>query len=188
MKCVPVKRLMPATLAVPVLLLCLPMAAGCGDLREAAGLTKKSPDEFAVTTTAPLVIPPDFNLRPPAPGAPPTNQSDPSTSAQTALFNSQDPQTVASNMTGNYSMAEKLLLANAGVQNADPGVRTKLRTDLRAMQAADTSFTDRVLGASPTPFTGQPVNPDAELGKRASKRQQTPTPKNDSGGWFDWLF
>jgi hypothetical protein len=188
MKCVPVKRLMPATLAMPVLLLCLPMAAGCGDLREAAGLTKKSPDEFAVTTKAPLVIPPDFNLRPPAPGAPPTNQSDPSTSAQTALFNSQDPQTIANNMTGNYPMAEKLLLANAGVQNADPGVRTKLKTDLRAMQAADASFTDRVLGASPTPFTGQPVNPDAEIGKRASRRQQAPKPKNDSGGWFDWLF
>ena len=59
---------------------------------------------------------------------------------------------------------------------------------LRAMQAADASFTDRVLGASPTPFTGQPVNPDAEIGKRASRRQQAPKPKNDSGGWFDWLF
>ena len=78
--------------------------------------------------------------------------------------------------------------AAAVLQHADPGVRTKLKTALRAMQAADTSFTDRVLGASPTPFTGQPVNPDAEIGKRASKRQQTPTPKNDSGGWFDWLF
>ena len=64
MKRLPVKRLAG-------LLICLPMAAGCGDLREAAGLTKKSPDEFAVTTKAPLVIPPDFNLRPPAPGAPP---------------------------------------------------------------------------------------------------------------------
>ena len=171
---------------VPVLLVCLPLAAGCDSLRDAAGLTKKSPDEFAVTTKAPLVIPPDFNLRPPAPGAPPTNQADPSTNAQTALFNNQDPQAVARNMTGNYSMAEKLLLANAGVQNADPGVRTKLQSDIRAMQAADTSFTDRVLGAAPTPYTGQPVNADAEIGKRASKRQQAPKPK-ESGGWFDWF-
>ena len=41
-----------------------PMLAGCSNLREMAGLQKKSPDEFAVTTKAPLVIPPDFNLRP----------------------------------------------------------------------------------------------------------------------------
>jgi len=168
-------------------LLCLPLVAGCGDLREAAGLTKRSPDEFAVTTKAPLVVPPDFNLRPPSPGAPPTNQADPSTSAQIALFSQQDPQTIARNMTGNYSMAEKLLLANAGAQNADPGVRNKLQSDVRAMQAADTSFTDRVLGASPTPYTGQPVNADSEIGKRTSTRKQAPEPKKESGGWFDWF-
>ena len=56
--------------------------AGCESLRDAAGLTKKSPDEFAVTTKAPLVIPPDFNLRPPLPGAPPANTRDPSSNAE----------------------------------------------------------------------------------------------------------
>ena len=45
--------------------------AACDSLREEAGLTKQSPDEFAVTTKAPLVVPPDFNLRPPSPGAAP---------------------------------------------------------------------------------------------------------------------
>jgi hypothetical protein len=169
------------------LLVCLPLAAGCGDLRDAAGLTKKSPDEFAVTTKAPLVIPPDFNLRPPMPGAAPTNQVDPGNAAQLAMFSSQDPQTVASNMSGNYSMSEKMLLANAGVQNADPGVRAKLQSDVRAMQAADASFTDKVLGASPTPYTGQPVNADAEIGKRNGKRQQAAPKPKDSGGWFDWF-
>jgi hypothetical protein len=175
--------------SAPVLaaMICLPLAAGCSDLREAAGLTKKSPDEFAVTTKAPLVIPPDFNLRPPMPGAAPTNQVDPGNAAQAAMFSNQDPQTVASNMSGNYSMSEKMLLANAGVQNADPGVRAKLQSDVRAMQAANASFTDKVLGASPTPYTGQPVNADAEIGKRNSKRQQTTTKPKDSGGWFDWF-
>ena len=181
MKCVPVKRLMPATLAMPVLLLCLPMAAGCGDLREAAGLTKKSPDEFAVTTKAPLVIPPDFNLRPPAPGAPPTNQSDPSTSAQTALFNSQDPQTIANNMTGSYSMAEKLLLANAGVQNADPGVRTKLKTDLRAMQAADASFTDGHPGAHQRRQHPLPRRGGARVRRQVGDRFRRHRPRRCSG-------
>ena len=164
----------------------LPLA-GCGGLREMAGLQKKSPDEFAVTTKAPLVIPPDFNLRPPTPGAPPANQLDPTSTAQQALFNTSDPQTVANGMRGNYSMSEKLLLAHAGVQNADPGVRAKLAADARAVQTANRSFTDRVLGTAATPDTGRPVNADGELGRRTGAKKTAPAQKKESGGWFDWF-
>src|SRR5882757_8914201 len=80
--------------AVPVMGLCAVALMGCQSLRDAAGLQKKSPDEFAVTTKAPLVIPPDFNLRPPMPGAAPVNQTDPGVEAQQALFNTSDPATV----------------------------------------------------------------------------------------------
>ncbi len=168
-------------------LLCTVALAACGDLREEAGLSKKSPDEFAVTTKAPLVIPPDFSLRPPMPGAAPTNQIDPATGAQQALFNNADPLTVANTMRGNFTPGERLLLANAGVQNSDPGVRVKLQSDAKAFQAADRSFTDRVLGAAATPDTGQPVNPDHEIGRRAAAKKAPPAAKKDSGGWFDWF-
>jgi hypothetical protein len=160
--------------------------AGCSSLRDMAGLQKKSPDEFAVTTKAPLVIPPDFNLRPPTPGAPPTNQLDPTATAEQALFNNSDPQTVANGMRGNYSMSEKLLLAHAGAQNADPGVRSKLAADSRAVQNANRSFTDKVLGSAATPDTGKPVNADGEIGKRSAKKA-VPAEKKESGGWFDWF-
>src|ERR1700760_524100 len=127
---------------VSVILCCgaaLPMA-GCGPLRDAAGLTKRSPDEFAVTTKAPLVIPPDFNLRPPLPGAPPTNALDPSSNAEAALFTNTDPQTVANGMRGNDTPGEKLFLANARAQRADPGIRARLNADQRAaVQNADRS-------------------------------------------------
>ena len=43
--------------------------SGCTDLKKAIGLEKTSPDEFAVESRAPLTMPPDFNLRPPQPGA-----------------------------------------------------------------------------------------------------------------------
>lgn len=163
------------------------LLAGCTSFRDMAGLQKKSPDEFAVTTKAPLVIPPDFNLRPPMPGAPPTNQLDPTANAEQALFNNADPQTVAAGMRGNYTMAEKLLMANAGVQNADPGVRAKIAADSRTLQNANRSFTDRILGASATPEDGRPVNADAEVAKRSRGGKAAPAPKKDSGGWFDWL-
>ena len=49
------------------LILLLP---GCTGLRRAIGLEQVGPDEFAVESRAPLTIPPDFDLRPPNPGAP----------------------------------------------------------------------------------------------------------------------
>jgi hypothetical protein len=153
--------------------------SGCDSLRREAGMTKQSPDEFAVVTKAPLIIPPDFNLHPPAPGAPPLNQEGPTDTAQTALFNSSDPQTVAAGMGGNLTLGERMLLANAGVQNADPAIRAELQADGRnSAAAADQSFTDRVLSGSLSART------DA---KPAAKPAPATAPKKDSGGWFDWL-
>ena len=51
---------------------CLSMGAllsGCSDMRMALGMDRVGPDEFAVESRAPLTIPPDFDLRPPQPGA-----------------------------------------------------------------------------------------------------------------------
>jgi hypothetical protein len=59
------------------------LLSACGG----GGLFNRSrPDEFAVQRQAPLVVPPDFALVPPAPGAPrPTEQST-AAQAQGALF------------------------------------------------------------------------------------------------------
>jgi hypothetical protein len=148
----------------------LPMVAGCQGLREAAGLTKDSPDEFAVVTKAPLIVPPDFNLHPPSPGAAPLNQQDPTTAAQTTLFNSSDPATVAQGMKGNLTPGEKMLLANAGVQNSDPTIRGNLQSDYSNMQGADPAFTTKVLNGA--------TNGAASVKKSAVKKKS---------GWFDWL-
>jgi hypothetical protein len=175
---------------VPTTILALGMAlsalSGCDSLRHAAGLEKKSPDEFAVTTKAPLVIPPDFSLRPPLPGAPPTNTLDPSDSAQQALFSgASDPATVAASMRGNYTPGEKMFLANAKVDASDPSIRVRLNADQRAaIQNADRSFTDRLLSSPATPDNGKPVNADAEVNK--GRKASTPK-KEESGGWFDWF-
>jgi Protein of unknown function (DUF3035) len=170
---------------VVALSFCAAALGGCESFRQAAGLNKKPPDEFAVTTKAPLVIPPDFNLQPPLPGAPPTNSLDPSSNAEAALFNaSTDPQTIASRMGGNLTPGEKMLLANAKAQAADPGIRARLNADQRAaVQNADRSFTDRILSSSVTPDNGKPINADAEV----NKGRKTTTKKDESGGWFDWL-
>src|SRR4051794_25278678 len=45
------------------------LLGGCTSIRQMVGLDRTGPDEFAVESRAPLTIPPDFELRPPAPGA-----------------------------------------------------------------------------------------------------------------------
>lgn len=67
-------------LAVPALALAL-SACGGGNF-----LNREKPDEFAVSRAAPLVIPPDFGLTPPKPGAPRPLEVDSQGQALRALF------------------------------------------------------------------------------------------------------
>lgn len=49
-------------------------------------LNRDRPDEMAVTRAAPLVVPPDFSLTPPNPGAPRPQDTDAGRQALDALF------------------------------------------------------------------------------------------------------
>ena len=60
--------------------------SACDTLKEQAGLTKKVPDEFTIITKAPLVMPPDFSLRPPRPGAKGPRDVQPRDQARAAVF------------------------------------------------------------------------------------------------------
>jgi hypothetical protein len=171
--------------------LCLAAAgaalSGCTYMREAAGLTKQAPDEFAVTTKAPLIVPPGYNLRPPSPGAAPTNALATDAQAQAAMFGAGDTATIAANIQGNYSPAERMLLATAGINRVDPGIREQLQSDQTNMQGADPGFTARLLGATPQPNNGQPINANTEVERRMGASKPAAAPKKSSGGWFDWL-
>ena len=173
--------------------------AGCDTIRDAAGQTKDSPDEFAVVTKAPLVIPPDFSLRPPAAGAGPTNQIAPTQAAQAALFTA-DPATVAASLPATMSTGERYLLVKAGVQNADPAIRQEIASDAGATRAADDSFTNNLLFGSATPSAGTAVDADAEArridaqkaGGAATPAPNAPPattpPPEKKGSWWDDLF
>ena len=57
--------------------------SGCGS----SGIFDRDrPDEFAVSRAAPLVVPPDFALAPPRPGAPRPQQSNTQAQVLEALF------------------------------------------------------------------------------------------------------
>jgi Protein of unknown function (DUF3035) len=58
--------------------------SACGKSSGVFGRSR--PDEFAVSRAAPLVVPPDFALTPPTPGAPRPQEADSSTQALQAMF------------------------------------------------------------------------------------------------------
>ena len=89
--------------------------SGCTSTRQALGMTKVTPDEFRVVTKAPLVVPPDFALRPPAPGKPRPQELQPESAARVALLGQREGEA--------RSDGEKLLVAKAGADKADPLIR-----------------------------------------------------------------
>lgn len=72
------------------------------------------PDEFAVSRQAPLVIPPDFALVPPAPGAASAANVDSSRQAMEAMFGGPSQR----------SAAESGVLRSADGADAAPGIRS----------------------------------------------------------------
>jgi hypothetical protein len=86
--------------------------SGCGVF----GGRPSSPDEFMVSRSAPLVIPPDFALTPPRPGEPAARGADSSTQALQAMFGGPAPR----------SAAENALLQQADPDSARPGIRSNV--------------------------------------------------------------
>ena len=111
--------------------------AGCQSTRTALGMTKVTPDEFRVVTKAPLVLPPDYSLRPPAPGEPRPQELQPESAARTALLGQREGEV--------RSDGEKLLVAKAGADKADPLVRYVVDDEFGDIAHKDRSFADKVM-------------------------------------------
>ena len=137
--------------------------AGCQSTQKALGMSKVTPDEFRVVTKAPLVVPPDYALRPPAPGEPRPQELQPESAARNALLGAREAE--------QRSDGEKLLVSKAGADKADPLVRYVVDDEFGDIAHKDRSFADRVMfwkkDAKPAETAGldnatAPVNADAE--------------------------
>lgn len=155
--------------------------AGCQSTREALGMTKVVPDEFRVVTKAPLVVPPDYALRPPSPGEPRPQELQPESQARVALEGQRAAE--------QRSEGEKLLVAKAGADKADPLIRYVIDDEFGAVAHKERSFADRVMfwrkdkSASParTPSaepagaeTAAPIDPAVEAQRIAKLTANRP--------------
>jgi len=136
----------PLGIAVCGLLLVPLVLGGCTDLKRALGMEKVVPDEFAVVRAAPLALPPDFSLRPPRPGAAPTQEISSTEQARQTIFKASDQQTAALPDADKLSAGENQLLRQAGAAAAPRDIRDTVNRE--AMQSAppiDESFADKLL-------------------------------------------
>tara|TARA_A100001037_G_C15144873_1_gene635805 strand:- start:3192 stop:3776 length:585 start_codon:yes stop_codon:yes gene_type:complete len=122
----------------------------CEGIKKQIGLAKYAPDEFTVVTKAPLIIPPDFTLRPPRPGAAGPQEIQVQEQARRALLRSGRVQSDTSTITStaappSRSRAETVFLRNAGADKADPEIRTVIRRETLALAEKDSSFTRRLM-------------------------------------------
>jgi hypothetical protein len=174
--------------------------AGCTGVKESLGAAKQAPDETAITTRAPLVVPATFDLKAPQPGAPRPQDADVASAAQKVL-GGPPKQTAA-------SQAEQELLAASGAEKADPRVRQALRNEVRE-QSKRKSYADSVLfwrgkrGEVGTPLdpkeeterlnVSMPARPaEAPVIEKGAAEPVVESKKkdkkeDDDGGWFDWF-
>jgi hypothetical protein len=112
------------------------LLSGCGDFRRAIGMDRVGPDEFAVESRAPLTIPPEFDLRPPQPGAPRPQDV---TAAERArkVIDTAGP-------------GEPGKQATSALQLPEGGLRARTSQVDPTQQVGDQSLANKLLGANDT--------------------------------------
>ncbi|MFO1058947.1 MAG: DUF3035 domain-containing protein [Dongiaceae bacterium] len=147
---------------------------GCSEAQKAFGLSKDPPDEFQVVSRAPLSLPPNYNLVPPAPGAPRPQEGTTRDQARNAVFGSQDgqvasvpPELAAGDPGGispDASPGEQALLQTAGAGGVSPAIRQEVNAETAAAVESDQQFLNKLI------FWRKPDEPGVVID--AAKEQQ----------------
>jgi len=112
--------------------LALTLVTGCASLSGS-----NSPDEFRVVKKAPLVVPPDYSLRPPQAGQSQPFEIDEERAGAASAFGTDIGQ--------NASAAERALVAAAGANAVSPVIRQRVDWEESKTIRKSPSITDRVL-------------------------------------------
>ena len=182
---------MMATLRPLVILAALALSACNGDeLTRTFGLSRDAPDEFTVTTRAPLSMPPDFTLRPPRPGAVRPQELTQSQQAEAALT----PDTVLGGPVVAPTAGQQALVAAAG-RAAPADIRNRVDSEA-ALDAPSRSLSDRLMFWQSPPPPGTQVDAQRESARlrqnaalgQSPESGDTPIIQRKRQGLFSSLF
>jgi hypothetical protein len=170
--------------------LALTACSNSDTLSRTFGFTRDAPDEFMVTTRAPLSMPPDYSLRPPRPGAPRPMEQSPRSQAEEALV----PQTALGTQQASDSPGQDALVQEAGP--APPNqIRQQVDADAR-MQQANSSFVSKLLFWQEPEPKGIVVDPQKEAQRLRENSALGESPDNGDTpiiqprkkGWLEGIF
>lgn len=170
-----------------VILVALAIGIGaCSNIRGQLGMGKNSPDEFRVVKSAPLVLPPDYTLRPPDPGAPRPQETSAQNKAKEALFGgasesvATQPYVTEQGAVVAHSVGEEALLTRAGTTSALPGIRRVINEDNALYAEDDKSFIDALIFWQDQSPTGDSIVDPAKESQRLQEASALGIPPNES--------
>jgi hypothetical protein len=175
------------------------LLAGCSGVQEQFSLTSTPPDEFKVTTRAPLAVPPDFNLRPPTPGAPRPQEGTATQQAKQVIFRASDNAelTLEEAMRADgRTLGERALLIEAQADQAQSGIRQVVERESKTFREEDGYLYDVLVFWRDEEPPGQIIDAEAEakrlqenaaLGKPVTAGE-TPTIERRKKAFLEGIF
>jgi hypothetical protein len=109
----------------------------CASMKQSIGLAKVVPDEFVTVASAPLAVPPEYGLTPPAPGQPRPQELAPESAARQILLGQRQAVT----RTG----GEQALVNQAGADRADPLARYVVDDEFGDLAHKEESWANRIM-------------------------------------------
>ena len=127
------KKLFFISLALVTAAISLTACSG-SKAKKALGLSRQSPDEFAVVERAPLSMPPSYQLNAPEPGAP-RPQEKSTTEQARAIITGSETATTGTTMTS----GETAFIQQIGAEQADPNIRETLKKEYGVVPEGSTT-------------------------------------------------
>ena len=146
---------------------------------------KQAPDEFSVAARAPLIIPPDFDLRPPTPGeVPPAAGTAGDQARATLLGQSAAPAAIRPAVAAPgaaESPGQQALLTEAGAGKSDPNVRRQIAEENQSLAQIEDALFTRVMKWREPSTLGATVDAPAETERlRANRAKGEPPTAGDT--------
>lgn len=167
----------------------------CEGAADTLGLGRNSPDEFAVVDRPPLSMPPDYDLRPPRPGAPrPQEVKMPERASQMLFGAKSGSNTFLAGQTASSdkSDSEKALLDAAGSAKADANIRETLDREANQKVVGSKHLVDELLWWRDPAASATTVDPAAEAKRIKEAKEKgesvtsgaTPIIEKSKSGWL----
>jgi hypothetical protein len=165
--------------------------SGCSDnVSRTLGFLRDAPDEFTVTTRAPLAMPPNFDLPPPRPGAIRPQEQSESAKAELALV----PQMALGAPPEGSSPGQQALIQAAGPP-AGPAIRSEIDQEAMRDRPSESLGDKLMFWRKPLP-PGIVVDPEKEAQRlrenaalgQSQESGDTPIVQPKRKAWLEGIF